>query len=302
MNKVRKAVVLAAGYGTRLLPATKAQPKEALPLVDKPIIQYVVEEAARSGIQQIVMVTAANKRAVEDHFDRSLELEKHLETRGDFGRLEEIRQISELADIVYVRQKQALGVGHAVLTARDVIGNEPFVLFFPDDVMVSETPAAQQLVDVFQRVNVSVLAVEAVPWEEVESYGVIGGSEAGDRLWKVESLVEKPPRSEAPSNLAIIGRYVLTPEIFDALEATPPGRGGEIQLTDGLTRLHQQQDIYACQLQGTRYDTGRPLGFLKASIELALKREDIGPELLRHLRTLVEADERSAIVHAPADG
>lgn len=283
---VRKAVVLAAGYGTRLLPATKAQPKEALPLVDKPIIQYTVEEAAASGLEQVIIVTASGKRAVEDHFDRSLELEQALLEKGDHYRLEEIRRISNLAHIVYVRQKEQRGIGDAVLTVRDVVGDEPFVLFFPDDVIVSEVPVARQLIDVFEGHGGSVLAVEEVAPEEVESYGIVDGEPASEAVYRVQALVEKPKPQEAPSNLAIVGRYVLTPAIFDVLARTPPGKGGEIQITDGLALLLHDQPMFAYRFQGRRYDTGRPLGLLKASIELALQRQDMGPELRCYLRSL----------------
>jgi len=285
-QRVRRAVVLAAGYGTRLLPATKAQPKEALPLVDKPIIQYTVEEAAASGLEQVIIVTASSKRAVEDHFDRSLELEHALREKGDLERLEEIQRISDLADIVYVRQKEQLGVGHAVLTVRDVVGQEPFVLFFPDDVIIADVPVARQMLDVFDEYGASVLAVERVPAAEIESYGVVEPEPVGDRVVRVKGLVEKPTPNEAPSDLGIVGRYVLTPEIFPALAATSPGKGHEIQLTDALALLLAEQPVYAYLFEGRRYDTGRPLGFLKASVELALRRPDIGPDFRRYLRSL----------------
>jgi len=285
-QRIRRAVVLAAGYGTRLLPATKAQPKEALPLVDKPIIQYTVEEAAASGLEQVIIVTASSKRAVEDHFDRSLELEHALREKGDFERLEEIQRISDLADFVYVRQKEQRGVGHAVLTVRDVVGQEPFVLFFPDDVIISEVPVARQMMDVFEEYGASVLAVERVVAAEIESYGVVEPEPVRDRVVRVKGLVEKPTPEEAPSDLGIVGRYVLTPEIFQALDATKPGKGQEIQLTDALALLLTEQPVYAYLFEGTRYDTGRPLGFLKASVELALRRSDIGPDFRRYLRSL----------------
>ena len=285
-QRVRRAVVLAAGYGTRLLPATKAQPKEALPLVDKPIIQYTVEEAAASGLEQVIIVTASGKRAVEDHFDRSLELEQALREKGDLERLEEIRRISDLADIVYVRQKEQLGVGHAVLTVRDVVGQEPFVLFFPDDVIISDVPVARQMLDVFEEYGASVLAVERVPASEIESYGVVEPEPVRDRVVRVRGLVEKPTPQEAPSDLGIVGRYVLTPEILPALAATKPGKGQEIQLTDALALLLTEQPVYAYLFEGRRYDTGRPLGFLKASVELALRRSDIGPDFRHYLRGL----------------
>ncbi len=287
---VRKAVVLAAGYGTRMLPATKAQPKEALPLVDKPIIQYTVEEAAASGLEQVIIVTSSGKRAVEDHFDRSLELEQALLAKGEHDRLEEIRRITDLAHIVYVRQQEQRGIGDAVLTVRDVVGDEPFVLFFPDDVIVSEVPVARQLIDAFEAHGGSVLAVEEVPREEVESYGIVDGEPVGEGVYRVRALVEKPKPEEAPSNLAIVGRYVLTPEIFEVLTETPAGKGGEIQITDGLALLLRQQPMFAYQFQGRRYDTGRPLGLLKASVELALQRPDMGPELRRYLRGLDLSD------------
>jgi UTP--glucose-1-phosphate uridylyltransferase len=284
--RVHKAVVLAAGYGTRLLPATKAQPKEALPLVDKPIIQYAVEEAVASGLEQVIIVTSSGKRAVEDHFGRSIELEQALLAKGDLARLEEIRRISELADIVYVRQKEQRGIGDAVLTARQVVGREPFVLFFPDDVIIADVPVARQLIQVFQERGGSVLAVEEVPRDAVASYGIVDCEPAGDRVCRVRSLVEKPQPEEAPSNLAIVGRYVLTPEIFDAITETPPGKGGEIQITDALALLLKKQSMFACRFTGKRYDTGRPLGLIKASIELALMRPDMGPELRHYLRGL----------------
>ena len=278
--------MLAAGYGTRLLPATKAQPKEALPLVDKPIIQYTVEEAAASGLEQVIIVTASAKRAVEDHFDRSLELEHALREKGDLERLEEIRRISDLADIVYVRQKEQLGVGHAVLTVRDVVGQEPFVLFFPDDVIVADIPVARQMLDVFEEYGASVLAVERVLAADIESYGIVEPEPVRDRVVRVRGLVEKPTADEAPSDLGIVGRYVLTPEIFDALIETRPGKGQEIQLTDALLLLLAQQPVYAYLFEGRRYDTGRPLGLLKASVELALRRPDIGPDFRRYLSGL----------------
>jgi UTP--glucose-1-phosphate uridylyltransferase len=282
-RRVRRAVVLAAGYGTRLLPATKAQPKEALPLVDKPIIQYTVEEAAASGLEQVIIVTASGKRAVEDHFDRSLELEQALRQKGDLERLEEIQAISDLADIVYVRQKQQLGVGHAVLTVRDVVGQEPFVLFFPDDVIIADVPVARQMLDVFEEYGAPILAVERVAAADIENYGVVDPEPVRDRLVRVKGLVEKPTPEEAPSDLGIVGRYVLTSDIFAALDATRPGKGKEIQLTDALGLLLAEQPVYAYLFEGCRYDTGRPLGLLKASVEIALRRPDIGPEFRRYL-------------------
>ncbi len=284
--RVRKAVVLAAGYGTRLLPATKAQPKESLPLVDKPIIQYTVEEAAAAGLTQVIIVTAASKRAVEDHFDRSLELEMTLREKGDLTRLAEIQRISDLADIVYIRQKEQRGVGHAVLQARDVVGNEPFALLFPDDVLLSEVPVTRQMVDVFEARGGSVIAVEEVADEQVESYGIVGGEDVGGGVTRVNALVEKPHLEDAPSRLGIVGRYVLTPEIFRAIEMTPPGKGREVQLTDALAALMLEQPVFAYQFEGRRFDTGRPLGLLMAAIEIGMRRADIGPGLREFLRTL----------------
>jgi UTP--glucose-1-phosphate uridylyltransferase len=269
-----------------MLPATKAQPKEALPLVDKPIIQYTVEEAAASGLDQVIIVTSSGKRAVEDHFDRSLELEQTLEAKGDTARLAEVRRVSELANIVYVRQKEQRGIGDAVLTVRELVGSEPFVLFFPDDVIVADVPVAKQLIAIFEAHGGSVLGVEEVPPDEVESYGIVDGEAIGEGVYRVRGLVEKPKPDEAPSNLGIVGRYVLTPEIFDALTETPPGKGGEIQITDGLSLLLRKQPMFAYRFQGRRYDTGRPLGLIKASIELALQRPDIGPELRTYLQAL----------------
>ena len=283
---VRKAVILAAGFGTRMLPATKAQPKECLPLVDKPIIQYTVEEVVASGIRQVVIVTSAGKRAVEDHFDRSFELEHALREKGDLGRLAEVQRVSDLADICYVRQKEQRGVGHAVLQAKDVVGNEPFALLFPDDVLVNEPPVTKQMIDVFDARGGSVIAVEEVPDDQVESYGIVGGTDAGGGVVKVDALVEKPSLAEAPSRLGIVGRYVLTPEIFEEIERTPPGKGREIQLTDGIASLMARQSVFAYRFEGRRYDTGRPLGLLTASIEIGLRRADIGPGLREFLRGL----------------
>ena len=283
---VRKAVILAAGYGTRLLPATKALPKESLPLVDKPIIQYAVEEAAAAGLEQVIIVTSAGKRAVKDHFDRSPELEQALHEKGEQERLEALRRISELAQITYVHQKAQRGVGDAVLTAREELGDEPFALIFPDDVIIADVPATQQLITTFEASGGSVMAVEEVPQEDLASYGIVDGEPVAEGVYRVRGLVEKPAPDEAPSNLGIVGRYVLTPQIFDALAETPPGKGDELQLTDGMALLMRKQPFFACRFQGQRYDTGRPLGLLKASIALALQRPDMGPALRRYLHGL----------------
>jgi UTP--glucose-1-phosphate uridylyltransferase len=290
---VRKAVILAAGYGTRFLPATKAIPKEMLPLVDRPAIQHVVEEAVRAGLEQIIMVTAAAKRAVEDHFDRDRELEQWLEQKGNVQQADEMRRLAGLADIVCVRQKERLGIGHAVLMARSLVGDEPFALFFPDDIIESDVPAIKQLTDVFYRHGGSVLAVQRVPREEIHHYGVIEPKPLEERVYQVLGIVEKPSASEAPSDLTVVGRYVLTPAIFPILASTPPDAkaGGEIQLTDGIARLLGEESVFACRYEGERFDVGRPLGLLKASLSMALARPDLGPELRRYLRELVAGEE-----------
>ena len=290
---VRKAVILAAGYGTRFLPATKAIPKEMLPLVDRPAIQHVVEEAIRAGLEQIIMVTAAAKRAVEDHFDRDRELERWLEQKGRVEQADEMRRVAGLADIVCVRQKERLGIGHAVLMARSLVGDEPFALFFPDDIIESDVPAIKQLMDVFDRRGGSVLAVQRLPREELPHYGVIEPKPLEERVYQVLGIVEKPPIEKAPSDLAVVGRYVLRPAIFPILASTPPdaAAGGEIQLTDGIARLLDKEPVFACRYEGERFDVGRPLGLLKASLSMALARPDLGPELRRYLRELVAGEE-----------
>jgi UTP--glucose-1-phosphate uridylyltransferase len=286
MMNIRKAVVTAAGWGTRFLPATKAQPKEMLPLVDKPMIQYVIEEAVASGIKHIIIVTAIGKRAIEDHFDRSFELEHIIEKKGDGQLLRKLQNISELADICYIRQKEQLGLGHAILVTKELIGNEPFAVFLPDDLIQSKVPAMKQMIEVYNRYQNSVIAVEPVAKEDTRAYGIIKPKQVEERVHQVLSLVEKPEPKDAPSNLAIVGRYILTPEIFRMLEKTAPGKGGEIQLTDGLRLLLEKQPIYAYQFEGVRYDTGMPLGFLKASVEFALNRPDIGAKFREYLRQL----------------
>ena len=290
--RVRKAVFPAAGWGTRFLPATKAQPKEMLPLVDKPVIQYAVEEAVAAGIEQVIIVTSSQKRAIEDHFDSSYELEHLLEERGDIEMLRRVRHISDLAQISYVRQKEQLGLGHAVLMARELVGHEPFAVILSDDVVASERPCIGQLIHAYGETHSTVVAVMEVPPDETDRYGIIDPAppdgEAGrdPRLHRVKGLVEKPPAGTAPSNLAIIGRYVLTPKIFEKLEQTPHGAGGEIQLTDALEALMEEQDIYGYAFEGVRYDAGTTMGWLKASVELALQRPDMCPELRRYLAGL----------------
>jgi len=288
--KIRKAVVTAAGWGTRFLPATKAQPKEMLPLVDKPIIQYVIEEAVASGIKHVIIVTAIGKRAIEDHFDRSFELEHIVEKKGDAELLRKLQNISELADICYIRQKEQLGLGHAILVTKELIGDEPFAVFLPDDLIQARVPAMKQMIEVYNRYQNSVIAVEPVAKEDTKAYGIIKPKQVEDRVYQVLNLVEKPAPKEAPSNLGIVGRYILTPEIFRMLEKTAPGKGGEIQLTDGLRLLLEKQPIFAYQFEGIRYDTGTPLGFLKASVEFALNRPDIGAKFREYLRQLKPSD------------
>jgi UTP--glucose-1-phosphate uridylyltransferase len=284
---VRKAVFPVAGLGTRFLPATKAQPKEMLPLVDKPIIQYGVEEAVASGVDNIILVTGRGKNAIEDHFDVSVELETFLESRGKTILLNEIRKISNLINFAYVRQGEPLGLGHAVLVARELVGNEPFAVILGDDVIDADPPALKQMIDVFERVDGPVLAVERVPAEEVSSYGILDlDAHEEDGVYRVRDMVEKPPRAEAPSNLAIIGRYILTPDIFPALEATTSDRTGEIQLTNGLRRLLRQRPIYAYEVKGVRHDTGNKLGFLKAVVYFALRRPDLAGPFGEYLRSL----------------
>ena len=284
--KVRKAVFPAAGLGTRFLPATKAQPKEMLPIVDKPLIQYGVEEVVASGIKDIIIITGRGKNAIEDHFDISYELEETLKERGKEKMLSQVREISELAEIAYIRQKQALGVGHAVYLAKNLVGREPFAVLFADDIIYSEVPCTRQLVEVFEEVQGSVIAIQEVPEDEVEKYGIIAGKELSPGLYQVENLVEKPPPSKAPSNLAIVGRYILTPEIFDELAHIEVDHTGELQLTTGLRLLLKKQRIYAYRFQGIRYDAGNKVGFLKATVEYALRRTDLGKEFRDYLKSL----------------
>jgi UTP--glucose-1-phosphate uridylyltransferase len=283
---IRKAVFPAAGLGTRFLPATKAQPKEMLPLVDKPIIQYGVEEAVASGVDNIILVTGRGKNAIEDHFDVSVELETFLESRGKKDLLAEIRKISNLINFSYVRQGEPLGLGHAVLVTRNLVGDEPFAVILGDDVIDARPPALLQMINVFDEVQGPVLAVERVPPEDVSAYGIIDAEEIRPGVFRIRDLVEKPPRDEAPSNLAIIGRYILTPDIFPALAETATDRTGEIQLTNGLRRLLKHRELYACQVDGVRHDTGNKLGFLKAVVYFALRRPDLADAFRDYLRTI----------------
>lgn len=283
---VRKAVIPAAGLGVRFLPATKAQPKEMIPIIDKPTIQYIVEEALAAGITDILIITGRGKRAIENHFDRSFELELFLAGRGKDEQLAEIRRISEMADIFYVRQKEPRGLGHAVACARAFVGNEPFAVMLGDDVVRAEVPCLKQMLAVYERLGAPVIAVEEVPEPDVEKYGVIRGEKVEPALWRVTDLVEKPRREEAPSRMAIIGRYILPPEIFPLLDRTPPGTGGEIQLTDALRALVREQPLYGYAFSGRRYDVGSNLGFLRATVEFALERDDLREPFLAYLRDL----------------
>ena len=287
-SSVRKVVFPAAGLGTRFLPATKAQPKEMLPLVDKPIIQYGVEEAVQSGVENIIIVTGRGKNAIEDHFDVNIELESFLQQRGKVDQLEEIRKISNMINVAYVRQGEPLGLGHAVLVTADLVGEEPFAVILADDVIDAHPPALKQMITVFEQVGGPVLAVERVPADQVSSYGIVDvvpSADLGKGIYEVRDLVEKPSQDEAPSNLAIIGRYLLTPDIFPALRATASDRTGEIQLTNGLRRLVQQRKIFACEIEGARHDTGNKLGYLKAMVYFALRRPDLCEAFRAYLRS-----------------
>ena len=284
--RVRKAVFPAAGLGTRFLPATKSQPKEMLPLVDKPIIQYGVEEALASGIDHVVLVTSRGKSAIEDHFDISAELETFLEARSKTALLGEVRQVAQLANVWSVRQGEALGLGHAVLITRELIGHEPFAVVLPDDVIDADPAALKQMVDVYDRVQGPVVALERVPWDSVSSYGIVEFSSETDGVYTLTDLVEKPTREDAKSNLAIIGRYILTPDIFDELEATSNDRTGEIQLTNGIRRLLKKRPVYGYEIKGVRHDTGNKLGFLKATVYFALRRAELADEFREYLRAL----------------
>jgi UTP--glucose-1-phosphate uridylyltransferase len=287
MMKVRKAVITAGGWGTRFLPLTKSQPKEMLPLIDKPLIQYAVAEAVNSGIEQIILVTALGKNAIEDYFDRSFELENFLEQKGETELLKEMRALSNLAHICYIRQKEQLGLGHAIFETRAIVGEEPCAVLLPDDIIDSRVPALKQLLEVYQEYKTNVIAVERVSRQETVNYGIIEAQQISDRRHRVVRLVEKPEPDDAPSNLGIVGRYILTPEIFAALEVTPPGKNGEIQITDALQLLLERQEVIACEFEGIRHDAGTPLGWLKANIALALNHPDISPELKEYLGKLL---------------
>jgi UTP--glucose-1-phosphate uridylyltransferase len=284
--KIRKAVIPVAGLGTRFLPATKTVPKELLPIIDIPSIQYVVQEAVDAGIQEIIFVTGRGKDGIEDHFDEAPELEQILADRGQTATVEMLRRIAEMTEVVSVRQKKPLGLGHAVLCARDLVGDEPFAVMLADDLIDAETPGIRQLVEIFTETEESVVALMKVPLDEVHQYGVIKGKEVKPRLYAVEATVEKPAAKDAPSQMAIIGRYVLRPEIFSILQNLPPGRGGEIQLTDGLAQLVQERKIFGCEFTGDRYDIGDKFGFVRATVAYALKRKDLRDKLIEYLKSL----------------
>lgn len=285
--KVRKAIIPAAGLGTRFLPATKAQPKEMLPIVDKPTIQYIIEEAVASGIEEILIITGRNKRAIEDHFDKSVELEMELKAKHKDELLQQVEDISNMAQIYYIRQKEPKGLGHAIHCAKTFVGDEPFAVMLGDDVVDNEVPCLKQMIDVFDEYKTTILGVQSVPKNDVNKYGIVKGRFIEDGVYKVKDLVEKPDIDKAPSDIAILGRYIITPKIFEILEHTQPGKGGEIQLTDALKELLSIEAMYAYTFKGKRYDVGDRLGFLQATVEFALKREDTREEFLAYLKNTI---------------
>jgi len=285
--KIRKAIIPAAGMGTRFLPATKAMPKEMLPIVDKPTIQYIVEEAVASGIEDIIIVTGKSKRAIEDHFDNSFELEYNLAEKKKWELLNQVRRSSEMADIHYIRQGEPRGLGHAIWCARKFVGNEPFAVMLGDDIVESDVPCLKQMLDIYEQYETSIVGVQPVPWEQVSRYGLVDGEQLSERVFKARRFVEKPKREEAPSNLAILGRYILTPEIFDILGELPAGVGGEIQLTDALAKLGAEQDLIAYHFDGNRHDVGEKFGFIQTTIHYALKNEELREDLMNYLKKIV---------------
>ena len=288
-KKIKKAVIPAAGLGTRFLPATKAQPKEMLPIVDKPTLQYIIEECVASGIEEILIITGRNKKSIEDHFDKSVELEMELEKAGKKEMLEMVRDISDMVNIHFIRQKEPKGLGHAILCAKTFVGDEPFAVLLGDDVVYNdEKPCLKQLIDCYAEYNTSVLGVQTVAPENVNKYGIVGGIQIEDRVYKVKKLVEKPSLEEAPSNVAILGRYIITPKIFEILENTAPGKGNEIQLTDALLKLIEEEAMYAYDFEGRRYDVGDKLGFLEATVEYALRREELRDDFMEYLKNIIK--------------
>lgn len=286
--RVNKAIIPAAGLGTRFLPATKAQPKEMLPIVDKPTLQYIIEEAVNSGIEEILIITGRNKKSIEDHFDRSVELELELESKGKTELLDEVRRISNMVNIHFIRQKEPKGLGHAIYCAKTFIGNEPFAVLLGDDIVYSKKPCLKQMIETYNEYKTTILGVQKVPHEDVNKYGVVDGLHIEDRVYKVRDLVEKPIAEEAPSDMAILGRYIINPGIFDILEHTKPGKGGEIQLTDALKELSQKEAMYAYNFEGRRYDVGDKQGFLEATVEYALRRDDLKDDFMKYLKNIVK--------------
>ncbi|MBU5436776.1 UTP--glucose-1-phosphate uridylyltransferase GalU [Tissierella sp. MSJ-40] len=286
--QVRKAIIPAAGLGTRFLPATKAQPKEMLPIVDKPTLQYIIEEAVDSGIEEILIITGRNKKSIEDHFDKSIELELELEKKGKDDLLEEIRKISDMVNIHYIRQKEPKGLGHAIYCAKSFIGNEPFAVLLGDDIVYSEKPCLKQMIEAYEEYKATILGVQEVSKEDVNKYGIVNGKHIEDRVYKVKDLVEKPDVKDAPSNIAILGRYIINPAIFQILEHTQPGKGGEIQLTDALKELAKKEAMYAYNFEGRRYDVGDKQGFLEATVEFALRREDLRENFFSYLMEITK--------------
>lgn len=287
---VKKAIIPAAGLGTRFLPATKSQPKEMLPIVDKPTLQYIIEEAINSGIEEILIITGRNKKSIEDHFDKSVELELELEQKGKIEMLDMVRDISNMVNIHYIRQKEPKGLGHAIHCAKSFIGNEPFAVLLGDDIVDNEKPCLKQLINAYDEYKTSILGVQEVAHEDTCKYGILDVKHIEDRVYKVKDMVEKPAIEEAPSNVAILGRYIITPAIFDILEKQEPGKGGEIQLTDALKTLGKQEAIYAYNFEGRRYDVGDKLGFLEATIDFALKRDNIKDDLLNYMKKVVNVN------------
>jgi len=287
-NKIRKAIIPAAGLGTRFLPATKAQPKEMLPIVDKPTLQYIIEECVESGIEEILIITGRNKKSIEDHFDRSVELEMELEKSGKEEMLKMVREISDMVNIHFIRQKEPRGLGHAILCAKTFVGNEPFAVLLGDDVVYNDNkPCLKQLIDCYEEYKTSVLGVQTVEPQDVNKYGIVGGLHIEDRVYKVKNLIEKPAVEEAPSNVAILGRYIITPKIFEILENTKPGKGNEIQLTDALLELIKHEAMYAYDFEGRRYDVGDKLGFLQATVEYALRKKELRDGFIEYLKTII---------------
>jgi len=286
--KVKKAVIPAAGLGTRFLPATKAMPKEMLPIVDKPTIQYIIEEAVASGIEEILIITGRNKKSIEDHFDKAIELELNLEKGGKQDLLDMVNDITNMVNIHYVRQKEPKGLGHAISCAKTFVGNEPFAVMLGDDIVDSKEPCLKQLINAYEKYNSTIIGVQEVKKENVDKYGIVKGAQISDNVYKIEDLIEKPKVEEAPSNVAILGRYIITPEVFNILENTKPGKGGEIQLTDALKTLIGKEDMYAYIFEGRRHDVGDKLGFLQATVEYALKREDLKEEFEEYLKTIIK--------------